>query len=341
MIPPLHSRRQAARPWSRLWFVCLALSCLHAAAQASDPLTTAQARAWLERIHDAAHANNYQGILVFSAQGRLSSARVAHFGVRSQSYERVEMLDGPMRMSFRHNDRVLTLWPNNRVAVLEERDPRQASLRQTIEPRAADQYQMREQGLDHIAGRDAVVLLLTPNDDKRFAQRLWIDKQTGLMLRTDVLDSQQQPLESSAFSEVEIGIKAKPQSVLQPMTKLDGYRRITPAHTSTHLDAEGWSMQTPVAGFTLASCTQRTLDPASTASPPASTLQAVFSDGLTHVSVFVEPYDAKRHRQALKTSVGATHTLMQSKGDNWWVTVVGDVPAATLLQFHESLERRR
>jgi len=292
LIPSLHSRWQAARPWSRLWFVCLALSCLHAPAQAasSDPLTAAQARAWLERIHAAAHASNYQGVLVFSAQGRLSSARVAHFGVRSQSYERVEMLDGPMRMSFRHNDRVLTLWPHNRIAVLEERDPRQASLRQTIEPRAADQYQMREQGSDHVAGRDATVLLLTPRDDKRFAQRLWIDKQSGLMLRIDVLDPQdpqKQPLESSAFSEVEIGIKAKPQSVLQPMSKLDGYRRITPAHTSTQLDAEGWSMHKLVAGFTLASCTQRTLDPASAPASAASTLQAVFSDGLTHVSVFV------------------------------------------------------
>jgi len=43
----------------------------------------------------------------------------------------------------------------------------------------------------------------------------------------------------------------------------------------------------------------------------------------------------------LKTSVGATHTLMQPKGDDWWVTVVGDVPAATLLEFYDSLERRR
>ncbi len=323
--------------------LCLALACVHAVAApaSSEPLSAAQARVWLERIHTAAHASNYQGILVFSAQGRLSSARVAHFGVGAQSYERVEMLDGAMRVSYRHNDRVLTLWPHNRIAVIEERDPRQASLRQTIEPRAADQYEMREQGVDHVAGREAVVLLLTPRDEQRFAQRLWIDKQSGLLLRADVLDHQQQVLESSAFSEVEIGIKAKPQSVLQPMTRLDGYRRITPTHTNTRLEAEGWSMQGTVAGFTLASCTQRMLDPASNPSATASALQAVFSDGLTHVSVFVEPYDALRHRQSLKTSVGATHTLMRSKADSWWVTVVGDVPASTLVQFYEALERRR
>jgi sigma-E factor negative regulatory protein RseB len=37
-------------------------------------------------------------------------------------------------------------------------------------------------------------------------------------------------------------------------------------------------------------------------------------------------------------SVGPTQTLMQQQGD-WWVTVVGDVPAATLRMFAKGLER--
>ena len=44
-------------------------------------------------------------------------------------------------------------------------------------------------------------------------------------------------------------------------------------------------------------------------------LQAVFSDGLTHVSLFVEPIDRARHTRPLLTQVGATHTLMQPHGD--------------------------
>ena len=64
------------------------------------------------------------------------------------------------------------------------------------------------------------------------------------------------------------------------------------------------------------------------AGEPAPVLQAVFSDGLTHVSLFVEPFDRARHTRALLTQVGATHTLMQPHGDDWWVTVMGDVPAA-------------
>jgi sigma-E factor negative regulatory protein RseB len=94
-----------------------------------------------------------------------------------------------------------------------------------------------------------------------------------------------------------------------------------------------------VPGFALANCAKRSLDPATAGAP--HTLQAVFSDGLTHVSVFVEPYDRKRHVRALTTQMGATHTLMQALGDAWWITVVGDVPVSTLKQFYQSLERQR
>ena len=68
-------------------------------------------------------------------------------------------------------------------------------------------------------------------------------------------------------------------------------------------------------------------------------LQTVYSDGLTHVSVFIEPYREGRHR-AGHTAIGATHTLMK-RLDQWWVTVMGDVPMSTVMQFAEALTRRR
>jgi sigma-E factor negative regulatory protein RseB len=41
----------------------------------------------------------------------------------------------------------------------------------------------------------------------------------------------------------------------------------------------------------------------------------------------------------MATVVGPTQTLMQRHGD-WWITVVGDVPPATLKQFVRNLERK-
>jgi sigma-E factor negative regulatory protein RseB len=328
----------------------LALLALWAALQAAQAgpldapakaLGPAEARKWLARMHAAAHERNYQGTLVFSADGTLSSARVAHFSEGKDSYERVEALDGRMQQTFRHNDRVYTLWPQSRVAVVEERDPRQASLRAVIEPRAEEQYELREQGSEHVAGREARVLLLVPRDDNRFAQRLWIDSRTGLMLRSDVLGPRQQVLESSAFSQVDIDVKPRPQSVLQPMRHLEGWRQVRPAQTPATLEHEGWALNGVVPGFRLSSSNRRSLDAADGGKPVASVLQAVFSDGLSHVSLFIEARDHARHKQPLLTQVGATHTLMQAHGSEWWVTAMGDVPAHTLKQFHQALERRR
>src|SRR5574337_140754 len=309
-------------------------------AAASRPIPTAEAHDWLARIHAAAHRSNYQGTLVSSADGALSSSRVAHFCDDRGCYERVEVLDGRMQQTYRHNDRVTTLWPQIRVAVIEEREPKQASLRQVVEPRVQDHYELRDQGEDHVAGREARVLLLSPRDAHRFAQRLWIDSKTGLVLRADVLGLRQQVLESSAFSQVEIGVKPRPQTVLQPIRNLDGWRLVRPTHAPTRLDREGWTLEPPIPGFRLIGATMRTLDPAEsgTAKPPV--LQAVYSDGLTHVSLFIEPIDRQRPKRPIRGQVGATFSLMQPFGEDWWVTVIGDVPESTLTAFSQALQRK-
>ena len=70
-------------------------------------------------------------------------------------------------------------------------------------------------------------------------------------------------------------------------------------------------------------------------------MQAVFSDGLARVSLFIEATDPARQRQALLTHLGATHTLMKPRDSQWWVTVMGDVPAATLKAFADGLGRSK
>jgi sigma-E factor negative regulatory protein RseB len=114
-----------------------------------------------------------------------------------------------------------------------------------------------------------------------------------------------------------------------------------PALTPTQLQAEGWTMRQPVPGFRQVSCVMRSLpDVASSDAQPGTprVLQTIYSDGLAYVSVFIEPFNPRRHTQALQTSVGPTQTLMQQQGD-WWVTVLGDVPPATLRAFAAALVR--
>ena len=303
-----------------------------------------EVRAWLMRIHEAASKRNFQGTFVVSGGGEVSSARIAHYCEGTNQYERIESLDGQARHVFRYNDVVHTVWPGSRVAVIEQSQLLMSfpALLQAGDDRIVDFYDVRPQGSDRVAGHDANVLLVKPKDAYRYGYRLWSEKVSGLLLRADVLGDRSEVLETSAFSDVVIGVKPQPESVLQPMKRLDGYRVVRAVLTPTNLEAEGWSLHDAAPGFRQVSCVRRPMDgPSGDRDGGADpVLQTIYSDGLTYVSIFIEPFNAQRHTRSMLASVGATQTLMRRQGD-WWITVVGDVPAGTLKMFARGLERKR
>jgi sigma-E factor negative regulatory protein RseB len=84
----------------------------------------------------------------------MSSSRVAHFCVGDQVFERIEALDGKQRQVYRHNDLVHTVWPQAGLAVVERRSLQSnlPSTTQSVDPRALDQYELRPEGRDRVAG---------------------------------------------------------------------------------------------------------------------------------------------------------------------------------------------
>jgi sigma-E factor negative regulatory protein RseB len=335
----------ALRPVA-VW-AALAACALPALAQQPNPATeaalpAAEARQWLTRVQQAARVGNYEGTLVYSASGQLTSSRVRHYWVGEQTFELLESMDGRPHRIVRHNDRVQTLWPQSRVAVVEKREtlPGWGTTPQAVDPLALESYELRPEGASRVAGREAQVVRLQPRDMLRYAQRLWADIATGLMLRADVLAGPAElnkVLESHAFSEVALGVKPRPEQVTQLLDRLEGFQVMRPQQQRTTLEAEGWAVARPVKGFQLAGCLKRGMAAAGDA---GTVMQAVFTDGLTHVSVFVEPFQPERHRQELHAQRGATATLT-ARRDEHWITVVGDVPVPTLRLFADAIERRR
>lgn len=331
-------------------FACAAAASMpsvHAqsALTSGDPLVEArETRAWLTRIQNAANKRNFAGTVVVSAGGMVASTRIAHYCEGGDQFERIDSLDGQVRNVFRHNDLVHTVWPQRRVAVVEQRDQMSSfpGLLQAGADRVQEFYDLKPVAVERVAGHEANVLVLKPRDKMRFGYRLWAEKATGLLLRTEVLGDRGEVLESSAFSEVSIGIRAQPDSVLQPVKKLDGFRVVRPVLVPTRLEDEGWSLKTSAPGFQLVSCVKRQFEGAARAamSAPEQALQTVYSDGLTYVSIFIEPYNAERHARPMRTTIGATHTMMRRDGD-WWITVMGDVPLITLRHFANGIERKK
>jgi sigma-E factor negative regulatory protein RseB len=243
----------------------------------------------------------------------------------------------------RINDETRTLWPRYRIAVVEPVDPRAAfpSLVSGSEQHIPEYYELHRQAGDRIAGHDADRLLLKARDSVRFDHVIWADRASGLLLRADV-QSEGRTLETSAFSEVKIGVRPQPELIYAELHRADGYRVLRPAMQPTRLEAEGWVMRPGAvpAGFQSLGCVRRALPMAGAdAGTELKVLQTIFSDGLTHVSLFIEPFQPQRHKTAGLTVIGATHTLTRRMND-YWLTAVGDVPEETLEKFIHALERR-
>lgn len=322
-------------------------------------LPLADAPAVVKRIREAAQRRSYTGTFVVNSAGMMSSSRIAHFADGRNQVERIEALDGQMRRIYRHNDAVHVLWPKTREASIEPRDLLAGFPAPSLTdgPLAPDLYDLQANAPDRVAGLEAQVVTLRPRDTLRYPQRLWLERQSGLLLRADTLGPRGEVLESAAFSELQLDAPLQAQALLQEMRRLEGYRIQKPLLQRSDLDREGWQLRNVPAGFLLVRCVRRPLhlperaaSRAVTASPQASgaasasdaggLLQATFSDGLALVSVFIEPFDAAVHQREGSASWGATQAWTRRLSD-WWITVVGDVPLVALQQFSSGLEHRK
>ena len=308
----------------------------------------------VKRIRDAALRRSFVGTYVVSHSGHMTSSRITHFCDGRDQIERIDALDGQMRQVYRYNDTVHVLWPGTRTALIEQRElvGRFPAPLQPGEGAQLDQYELLTGDDERIAGHAAQVVVFRPRDALRFPRRLWLERRTGLLLRSDLLNERGEVLESASFSELQLNVRLSPQSLLQEMNRLDGYKVSKPVYAATSLDSEGWVLHATVPGFEVRQIVRRPMAPwiartgASGApavgahSDTATLVQAVYSDGLTHVSVFIEPFVPGQHKREAPATVGSTTALSRRNGD-WWITAVGAVPVTALQQFVDGMERRK
>jgi sigma-E factor negative regulatory protein RseB len=316
-------------------------------AQGAHPLLQHDAKApeltvgeWLVRMHDASRRRNFVGTLVMSSNtGAMSSARIWHACEGSQEFDRVESLTGARRSTFRRNDEVITFIPEARVARTERREALGAfpDLLKAGDSSIPEFYAARRVGKDRVAGFEADVVQFVPKDHLRFGYRIWSERKSGLIVKLQTLDLDGNVLEQAAFSELQLDAPVRAEKLKQMMRATAGWHVEKAEPVTTSAAAEGWRLKSPVAGFTPVNCYRR---PAGAAPLPEGSMQWIFSDGLAAVSLFIEPFDGKRHQQEGLFSSGATQTFTHRVQD-WWLTVVGEVPPQTLQAFARNLERTK
>ncbi|MES2687464.1 MAG: MucB/RseB C-terminal domain-containing protein [Pseudomonadota bacterium] len=293
---------------------------------------------WLMRMHEASRNRSYVGTFVVSSGNAFSSAKIWHVCDGTQQMERVEALTGPPRSTFRHNDQVVTFMPEKKLIRAEKRESLGLfpALLKSTGSQIGDFYQARQEGHERVAGVDADVIALVPKDAMRFGYRVWAEQKKGLVVKLQTLDTDGKVLEQAAFSELQMDAPVKIEKLAQMMNKVDGYKVERSDLVKTTASAEGWALKKPVAGFKPMSCHKRPRGAQADEAP----MQWVFSDGLASVSIFVEPFDGKRHGRESRMSLGATQSLTR-RVESYWLTVMGEVPMATLGLFADGLERKK
>jgi sigma-E factor negative regulatory protein RseB len=286
---------------------------------------------WLMRIHDASRKRAYTGTFVVSVGAEMASARIWHVCDGEQQMERVESLTGAPRSTFRHNNRVVTFFPDVKVARSEEREALGIfpNFLKSNDSAIAEFYNLKVLESERVAGLDTEVVQLIAKDTLRYSYRIWTERKSGLVVKLQTLDVTGRVIEQAAFSELSLDAPVKMDKLSAMMNNTAGLKLEQVEMSKTTAMAQGWAMSRGVPGFASMSCFKR-----------SETMQWIFSDGLATVSLFVEPFDRKRHTQEGGWSMGATQTLAK-RMDDWWLTAIGEVPAPTLKVFARQIERKK
>ena len=234
---------------------------------------------------------------------------------------------------------MVTIYPEAHVVRTERRESLGifTGLLKSSDGAIGDFYTAQRVGKDRVAGFETDVVQVAPRDNLRFGYRIWSEKKSGLVVKLQTVDADGNVLEQSAFSDLALDTPVRAAMFLLMMTTTGGWRVENTDVLKTSAEKEGWQLNAPPAGFKPISCYKR---PAGGQPAPEGTMQWVFSDGLAAVSLFVEPFDARRHTREGLFASGATQTITRRVQD-WWITAVGEVPQATLRAFAQGLERRK
>lgn len=318
----------------RQFFVLLlAFTILPAGATAAD-----SAMDWLVKMNMAVQDNNYDGIFVYRQGDQLESMRIVHSVSNGEHRERLVSLNGEAREVIRNNRDVICYLPSKKSVVIEHRKSSQKNFPALL-PRRLDQlsphYQLLLGGSDRVARRATQLVVIKPKDAYRYGYYLWADRKTGLLLQASLVGVDGKVVEQFMFTNIIIGQKINAADLKSSYSgKKWVWHREKEASSSKATEMR-WKVEQLPAGFSLSRRILRNMPMGN-----MTVEHLVYSDGLAAISVFIEPR-GKKHKHKMKgaTGMGAVHAY-GTVVNNHQITVVGEVPAATVAMVGKSITYR-
>lgn len=294
---------------------------------------------WLERMRIAAAGLNYEGVFVYRRGGHMETIRIIHRVSDGQEQERLTSLNGAPREVVRDQHGLTCIRGDERAVLVDESRGRGllGSRLREFDDRLLQHYRVSLGGNERIAGRPTREVRIEPADEFRYGLRLWLDEQTGLLLKSAVVGAEREPVEELIFTSIDLP-DSIPENALKPELSGEGFERrtITGAPgASEDLEASPWTFGWLPPGFDKSAHSRDTL-----AGSAAPVEHIVFTDGLAAFSVYLEEVAADQVRLEGATRVGGLSAFGRRVGANHQVTVLGEVPSETVGRVARAMQRR-
>lgn len=313
-------------PLSLLSWLLVSLTLVAHHARASDVLDI------LQKANEAASRLNYTGTYYYHHGEHTEVLRVSHRVDRRGELHKIEVLDGPHREFLRINDEVYCHMADGKTIRIDKNAVQRFFPAVVPDDRVnlARYYIPKLGGIDKVAGRECQVIILEPRDQFRYTHMLWLDRQTMLPLKTRTVDNRGAPVSMFVFSEIEIG--KKPERAVFDV-RMAGKRVQAASLASSPQDAGGWGISPPP-GYVSVLEAMRPMP-----GKKSPVLHRVYSDGMSNLSVFIEPLvEGDNSLEGLSTENAINIYSRRVAGHK--VTAIGEVPAAALLETANSVQKR-
>jgi len=296
---------------------------------------SAGVEAWLQKMHRSAHMSNYSGKFIYQQDSQLSLMKIVHAATKDGEHERLISLDDVGREVIRTKGSVTCILPDSKSVVVEKGRPEQQfppAFPMKIK-NLQSHYTFLLKKQEMVAGRVAQKIVISPKDQYRYGHSLWVDRETGLLLKTHLLDENGNLLEQFMFTEIEF-MDVIPEKMLEPRITGDAYtwHEAKKPDTDINIEKDGgnWMVRMLPAGFRSDMKRHHKM-------PNQKVVQhLVFTDGLASVSIFIEKHQASMPNLVGASSMGAVNAFGMLV-DTHHITAVGEVPRATVQMISESV----
>ena len=298
----------------------------------------------LDRVVRATRTLDYIGTFVYRNGSTIQSMKIIHRADTDGSRERLVALSGSAREVIRDGQRVTCILPDDRIVVVAKRRSGTLYPSTWFEPEIeihsgiAEFYSLANDGVERVADREADVIHVRPKDRYRYGFRLAVGRETGLLLKLELLDNDSAVLEEIVYTHLELPATI-PDEALKPRISHAGFTRYEAdvpegvAHDPAARPQQ-WKIGWLPAGFRMADESYSPIQPGRD-----SVDHRVYSDGLASLSVFIERGLDSDDRIEGPSSVGAVNAFSRVI-DEYQLSVVGEVPRITVEKVAASIVKR-